>query len=53
MNSHVKDALEDLLHRRVCGEHLISLEAAQRVVLGDWIAAWRAFGEPPPARGAE
>jgi hypothetical protein len=52
MNSHVKDALENLLHCRVCGEYAMSLEAAQRMFLGDWIAAWRARGEPPPARGA-
>lgn len=48
MNSHVKDGLEDLLHRRVCYEHALTLRAAQKVFPGDWVAAWHAFGEPAP-----
>ena len=47
-NSHVKDGLEDLLHRRVCNQHAMALRAAHDVFLGDWVAAWHAFGEPAP-----
>jgi hypothetical protein len=53
MNSHVKDGLEDLLHWRVCIEHSMSLAVAQRVFMGDWIAAWHAFGEPAASPAAE
>ena len=53
LNSHVKDGLEDLLHRRVCFDHTMSLRAAQDVFLGDWVAAWHTFGEPAPLHIAE
>jgi hypothetical protein len=48
MNSHVKDGLESLLYRRVCFEHAMPLRDAQEVFLGDWVAAWHAYGEPQP-----
>jgi hypothetical protein len=45
-NAHVKDKLENALHREVCAGQT-PLEEAQRVISKDWIAAYRArFGEP-------
>jgi len=50
-NAHVKDELENELHRAICA-HEISMGAAQREIAGDWIAAWRArFHRQWPARG--
>jgi len=44
-NAHVKDRLENELHRRVCAGKM-SLEEAQGKIKGDWIAAYREiFGE--------
>jgi hypothetical protein len=53
LNSNVKDGLEAELRRRVCYDHTMALEAAQQVFLGDWVAAWRAFGKPAPLHVAE
>ncbi len=53
LNSHVKDGLENLLHHRACIEHSMSLRDAQAVFLGDWVAAWRRYGEPGPLVIAE
>lgn len=46
-NAHVKDRLENHLHRMVCdGE--ISLREAQRIIAKDWIEAYRKYlGESP------
>ena len=39
-NAHMKDRLENALHRKVCkGE--ITLEFAQKTIVSDWIAAYR------------
>jgi hypothetical protein len=47
-NAHVKDALEDHLHRLVCRGEL-SLAAAQMEISADWIAAYRKhFGTDYP-----
>ena len=40
-----KDDLEDLLHAQVCAGTL-ALSDAQRMIAGDWIAAWEAAGRP-------
>jgi hypothetical protein len=40
-----KDELEDELKRRVC-DGRIELEAAQRAIAGDWVAAWIDAGRP-------
>ena len=41
-NAHVKDQLEDRLHRMVChGE--VDLATAQRDISTDWIAAYRKY----------
>jgi hypothetical protein len=41
-NAHVKDKLENDLHRRVCkGE--VELKDAQREIAGDWVAAYRKY----------
>ena len=45
VGSTQKDDLEDVLHSRVCGGTL-SLSDAQRMIAGDWIAAWTAAGRP-------
>jgi hypothetical protein len=39
--SHEKDRLENALHREVC-DGRISLKRAQRLIAGDWVAAYRA-----------
>jgi hypothetical protein len=39
-SAHVKDALEDLLQRKVCAGE-IALETAQRELARDWIGAYR------------
>jgi len=41
-NAHVKDALEDRLHRMVC-EGKLDLATAQRDIATDWIAAYKKY----------
>jgi hypothetical protein len=41
-NAHVKDQLEDRLHRMVCRGH-VDLATAQRDISTDWIAAYRKY----------
>jgi hypothetical protein len=45
VGSSAKDGLEDYLHRAVCAGRL-PLGDAQRLIAGDWIAAWEAAGRP-------
>jgi len=45
VGSTAKDKLENYLHARVCG-NLMALEDAQRLIAGDWIAAWTDAGRP-------
>lgn len=40
-----KDGLENYLHRAVCDGSLL-LADAQRLIAGNWIAAWQAAGRP-------
>jgi hypothetical protein len=47
-NAHVKDALENRLHRMVCS-HKLPLAEAQRALTTDWIAAYQKYIGPPPA----
>jgi hypothetical protein len=47
-NAHVKDRLENELHRRVCAGAL-PLAVAQRAIASDWIAAYRQYVGPSPA----
>lgn len=49
-DAHVKDALEDRLHRMVC-EGKIDLVTAQREMAGDWISAYKKYfhTDKPPA----
>jgi hypothetical protein len=45
---HDKDRLEAELWRRVCKAHAMPLKEAQRLLLGDWLAAYRQiFGAAP------
>jgi hypothetical protein len=45
-NAHVKDKLENDLHRRVCkGE--VDLKDAQREIATDWIAAYKKYLSEP------
>jgi len=45
-NAHVKDRLENELHRRVCSGRM-ALEEAQAMIAKDWVCAYRALlGEP-------
>jgi len=41
-NAHVKDALENELHRRICSGQ-IDLKTAQREIAGDWIGAYKKY----------
>lgn len=41
-NAHVKDALEDYLHKRVCAGEL-DLQTAQRDIAVNWIAAYQKY----------
>jgi hypothetical protein len=45
VGSDAKDNLEDELHRRVCAGTM-ALGDAQRLIAGDWIAAWIDAGRP-------
>jgi hypothetical protein len=45
IGSKEKDDLEDVLHSEVCAGTL-ALTDAQRMIAGDWIAAWTAAGRP-------
>ena len=49
-DAHVKDALEDRLHRMVC-EGKIDLVTAQREMAGDWISAYKKYfhTDKPPS----
>ncbi len=49
-NAHVKDRLENELHRRVCSGEL-DLKTAQREIATDWISAYKKYlGEPGQER---
>jgi hypothetical protein len=41
-NAHVKDALEDYLHKKVCAGEL-NLEVVQRDIASNWIAAYQKY----------
>jgi hypothetical protein len=41
-NAHVKDRLEDYLHREVCKGHL-EIKEVQKEISGDWIAAYKKY----------
>jgi hypothetical protein len=43
--ARVKDTFENYLHRAVCNGSL-TLEAVQRDIATDWVAAWMAAGQP-------
>ena len=45
VGSDAKDGLENFLHRRVCAGTM-ELGDAQRLIAGDWIAAWVEAGRP-------
>ncbi len=45
VGSDAKDNLENDLHRRVCAATM-QLGVAQRLIAGDWIAAWTDDGRP-------
>jgi hypothetical protein len=44
-NAHVKDKLENALHREVCAGRL-PLDVAQHAIATDWIAAYRKYVKP-------
>lgn len=44
-NAHMKDKLENKLHKMVCSGK-ISLKAAQDLISHDWIAGYKTFVEP-------
>lgn len=43
--AHVKDRLEDYLHKQVCAGNM-SLQDAQQRISSDWIQLWKDLGEP-------
>ena len=46
-NAHVKDALENELHRRVCAG-TIDLATAQRIIAQNWVMGYRIYVNPNP-----
>jgi hypothetical protein len=48
-NAHVKDALENELHRRVCNGTL-DLSKAQRIIAQNWVMGYRMYVHPNPPR---
>jgi hypothetical protein len=48
-NAHVKDALENELHRRVCAGTM-ELAKAQQVIAHDWVIGYRNYVHPTPPR---
>jgi hypothetical protein len=46
-NAHVKDALENNLHRRVCAG-TIDLRTAQRVIAHNWVIGYRRYVDQTP-----
>jgi hypothetical protein len=46
-NAHMKDRLENALHKKVCAGQL-SLREAQREIAADWIATFQKTIGPPP-----
>lgn len=49
-NAHMKDRLENALHRKVCAGEL-TLEHAQQAIRSDWIAAFRLYVPQVGSRG--
>lgn len=45
VGANAKDHLENALHREVCAGSML-LGDAQRLIAGDWVAAWQAAGRP-------
>jgi hypothetical protein len=45
VGSDAKDGLEDYLRKEVCGGSM-RLDDAQRLIAGDWVAAWESAGRP-------
>ena len=46
-NAHVKDALENELHRRVC-DGTLDLAKAQRIIAQNWVMGYRMYVNPNP-----
>jgi hypothetical protein len=47
LNAHVKDRLENALHRQVC-DGVVKLETAQKAIAFDWVAAYEQYVGPLP-----
>ena len=47
LNAHIKDTLENALHRQVC-DGAIKLETAQKAIAFDWVAAYQQYVGPLP-----
>jgi hypothetical protein len=50
-NAHVKDKLENRLHKLIC-DGTIDLKTAQAAIASDWIAAYRKYVGPDPGTSA-
>jgi len=50
-NAHVKDALENELHRRVCSGTM-DLAKAQRIIAQNWVMGYRIYVNPSPPTAA-
>ena len=46
-NAHVKDVLENTLHKLVC-RHQLDLSVAQHAIATDWIAAYQKYVRATP-----
>jgi hypothetical protein len=47
LNAHIKDRLENELHRQVC-DGSVKLETAQKAIAFDWVAAYELYVGPLP-----
>jgi hypothetical protein len=47
LNAHIKDVLENTLHRQVC-DGSVKLETAQKAIAFDWVAAYEQYVGPLP-----
>jgi hypothetical protein len=48
-NAHVKDVLENLMHKKMCAGE-ITLKSAQNYLANDWVGSYQKFVGPTPAK---
>lgn len=51
-NAHVKDQLENRLHKMICGGQ-IGVEDAQKAIATDWVSAYKKYISPTPVQATK